>query len=905
MIGASLTHYHITAKLGEGGMGEVYRATDTKLSREVAIKVLPSRISRDPQGLARFEREAKALAALNHPHIAGIYGFEADQQTHFLVLELVEGETLAERLRRGPLPTKEALTVARQIAEAIQEAHEKGIIHRDLKPANVKITPNGQVKVLDFGLVKIEQAIRGEAGAAPPASDPEVPTITAETTVPGAVMGTPAYMSPEQARGKAVDKRTDIWAFGCCLYECLTGKKPFAGQTATELIAEVLKSEPDWSQVPAATPREVLPLLRRCLEKDPARRLSSIGDIAITLEESSKWSVRSAAEAPAKRLRPAAVGVMILLFGAGVYFWMGWGRGRHLEVGSTVGPTNLVTSPNVPPVADEKSIAVLPFANLSTEKENEFFADGLHDDVITSLAKIRDLKVISRTSVLAYRDPASRNLKKIAADLGVATVLEGSVRRVGNKVHMNAQLIDARTDVHLWADTFDGDASDIFALQAKLAQQIATALKATLTTSERALIERRPTQNQEAYELYQRARTMQQEQGERGSPTDYERIIAVYDHAIGKDPSFALAYAQVAMLDALMYWFAFLDPSPARMERTKAAVDAAVRLAPDAPETHLAVGAYHYRILRDWNRALAEFRAAEPGLPNDAQLYFWLAITHRRLGKWTEALGYFERAVTLNPRDLASVRNLTQFLLAMRRFQPSRDATARSLEYFPAERELLLTSAQAQFALDGDRAALAKAIEALPPLPADPAGLGDKYLSALFRGDYAVADRVLVDPRLATLPETHDNVINDPVSLHRAMLAFVRGDAANATRFARQAITFYRSAHWNTRQKPWVQMRIAQAEAWAGLVEDSVRDAQAAFTDISAQDAYDTATLRRFLGSVYVALGRRAEALDCLREMMGPTWPSPSPNEIRNDPAWSRLKDDPRFEEILKSAKSL
>jgi non-specific serine/threonine protein kinase len=802
MIGASLTHYRITAKLGQGGMGEVYRATDTRLGREVAIKVLPEAVSGDAHSLARFEREARALAALNHPQVAAIYGFESDRGTHFLVLELVEGETLAERLRRGPLPLKETLAVTWQIAEALQEAHSKGIIHRDLKPGNVKISPSGRVKVLDFGLAKMQGSLPNPPSQADRrARDTQASTLPADATVTGAVMGTPAYMSPEQARGQAVDKRTDIWAFGCCFYECLTGRKPFRGQTATDLMAEVLKNEPDWSLVPLETPREVVTLLRRCLEKDPARRLSSIGDIAITLDETTRMSLGSPGRARAKWRGPVAAVVLVLVIGGGAYLWRRSGLGRYLEGGSNPPKTITVPRSITPSVTDQKSIAVLPFANLSTEKENEYFADGLHDDIITSLAKIRDLKVISRTSVLAYRDPASRNLKKIAADLGVATLLEGSVRRVGNKVHMNAQLIDARGDAHLWADTFDGDASDIFALQAKLAQQIATALKATLTTSERALIERRPTQNQEAYELYQRARTMQQEQGEKGSPADYERIIAVYDHAIAKDPSFALAYAQVAMLDAIMYWFAFLDPSPARMEQTKAAVDAAVRLAPDAPETHLAVGAYYYRIHRDWNRALAEFRTAEPSLPNDAQLYFWLAVTHRRLGKWTEAIGHFERAVTLNPRDLASVGNFTQFLLDMRRFQQSHDAAARSLEYFPAERELLLTSAQAQFALDGDRAAFARAIEALPPLPVDPAGLGDKYLSALFRGDYAAADRVLADLRLATLPELRSNVINDPVSLHRAMLAFVRGEPQTATGFANQAIAFYRSAQWNTRQK--------------------------------------------------------------------------------------------------------
>ncbi len=567
-------------------------------------------------------------------------------------------------------------------------------------------------------------------------------------------------------------------------------------------------------------------------------------------------------------------------------------------------PSSLLLAPVVAPAADAKSIAVLPFANLSTDKENEFFADGVHDDVITNLAKIRDLKVISRTSVLAYRELASRNLKKIAEELRVAVVLEGSVRRAGNKVRVTAQLIDARTDEHLWAETYDGDTSDIFALQAKLAQQIAAALKATLAPGERSLIERRLTGNEEAYELYLRARAMHQEQGEQGTSVDFERVIAVYEQAIALDPSFALAHTQVAQVHSTMYWFGNLDPTPARAEKMKAAVDAAVRLAPDAPETHLALGAYYYRVPRDWNRAMTEFRLAETGLPNDAQLLFWLAITHRRLGRWTESVGYFERGVALNPRTLAPVTNYTQFLLALRRAEQGLTAAARFLRYFPADRQLLDSQGTAKFALMGDRAAFAHTIEALPRQPTDPLGLGDQYRAAMIRGDYAAAEQVLADPRQTARSEIEANVITEPVALFRAHLAFVRGEPEAAARFADQAIAYYRGGTWNARQVPWVNMRVAQAEAWAGRFDLAVRDARAAFAEMSAQDAFDAEQFRKYLGVVYLAAGQREEALACLREMM--TRPcSLSPHHIRIDPFWSRLKDDPRFEEILKSAKPL
>src|SRR5512135_1050826 len=270
MIGQTVSHYRITEKLGQGGMGEVYRAEDTNLSRQVAIKVLPDGFAHDPERLARFEREAKLLASLNHPNIAAIHGLEEHEGKRFLVLELIEGQTLAERLKKGHIPLDEALDICRQIAEGLEAAHEKGIIHRDLKPANVEVTPEGKVKILDFGLAK---AFQGEASA------PDVsksPTLTEAMTHAGVILGTAAYMSPEQARGKAVDKRADIWAFGCILYECLTGKRAFQGDTTSETVAAVLKSEPDWTLLPAEISSSIRTVLRRCLQKDPCLRLRDI-----------------------------------------------------------------------------------------------------------------------------------------------------------------------------------------------------------------------------------------------------------------------------------------------------------------------------------------------------------------------------------------------------------------------------------------------------------------------------------------------------------------------------------------------------------------------------------------------------------------------------------------------------
>jgi TolB-like protein/Tfp pilus assembly protein PilF len=558
------------------------------------------------------------------------------------------------------------------------------------------------------------------------------------------------------------------------------------------------------------------------------------------------------------------------------------------------------------PLLSAKSIAVLPFANLSTDKENEFFADGVHDDVITNLAKIRDLKVISRTSVLAYRDPAARNLKKIAAELGVATVLEGSIRRVGSKVHMNAQLIDARTDEHLWADTFDGDTADIFALQARLAKQIAAALKATLTGSEEALIERKPTDNPEAYELYQRARALQESIGEAGQIADYNRVLVMFDQALDKDPNLALAHTQKAGLHSILYWFGYFDPSPERAAKVKAEADAAVRLAPEAPETHLALGTYYYRVQRDWARALQEFDAAEAGLPNDAQVCFWQAVTRRRLGRWREAYDWFGRSAALNPRNRAAVLNYVQFLAEGRRYGTAVQLIDRALPFFPEEHDLLQTRAEASFAQAGDASAYVRALRQMPTGTLISFRAGDLYRAALAEGDLAAADRVLAgDNATVTSDALHGtNAIPFPGAFYRAQVAFLRGDRAAARSFAGQAREFFAHGSWNPRQRSWVRLELALAAAYAGAGEEVLPEAVAAAEALNREDAYDGSSARTDLALVQSALGHPDAACATLRAALaGPcSW---SPNELRASALWAALRGRPEFEDILKSARPL
>ena len=455
LIGQQIGIYKVVSLLGAGGMGEVYRARDSKLGRDVALKVLPARFTTDGDRVSRFEREARLLATLNHAHIGAIYGFENDNQTCALVLELVEGPTLADRLAKGPLPPTEALKIAGQIAGALEAAHEKGIVHRDLKPANIKITPDGSVKVLDFGLAK---AAAGD-GAASDGS--QLPTMTIDATSEGMIVGTPRYMSPEQARGQSVDKRTDIWAFGCVLYEMLTGRAPFAAATIPDIFVSILEREPDWSALPEKTPPSVRQLLHRCLEKDPKARLRDIGDARIELAGKQDGSPLLVSR---RRLTQAAtiIGVLMVMAAAGV---------------AVFSPTK--------PVGPIRAVAVLPLENLSGDPEQEYFADGMTEQLTADLSSVTALRVISRTSVMQYKK-ARKPLSAIARELNVDAVIEGSVVRVGEQVRITAKLIRAATEDTLWARSYERDLRDVLGLQSEVARSIASEVNITLTPQEQA-----------------------------------------------------------------------------------------------------------------------------------------------------------------------------------------------------------------------------------------------------------------------------------------------------------------------------------------------------------------------------------------------------------------------------------
>ncbi|MHC4536138.1 MAG: protein kinase domain-containing protein [Planctomycetota bacterium] len=647
LVGRKVGSFKIVEIIGRGGMGVVYLARDMKLDRSVAIKSMPAELQENSTTRARFKREAKLLASLNHTNIALIYEIiEQEEGASYLVLEYVPGQTLAQRIAREPLKLEETLLVAQQITEAVSAAHEKDVVHRDLKPSNIKITPEGKVKVLDFGLAK--------------ASVSEGKPVDATVTQPGRIMGTPAYMSPEQARGKPADKRSDIWSFGCIIYEMLTGQLPFEGETATDTLARIIEREPDWELLPQDTPTNIRTLLRRCLEKKPQRRLQHIGDAVIEISE----TLNTPATAPpvttpsSTSLKPKITTSLKLRTVATIVV------AAFVIVLSFI-VVQLISKKEVQPSLKEIRLVVLPFENLGATND-EYFADGITDAITARLAGIHGLGVISRQSAIQYKK-SEKDTRQIAKELGVDYILEGTIQRErpsdpNSKVRIIPQLIKASEDTHVWNDIYDDDMGGIFRLQSDVAERVAQALDITLLEPERRALQSRPTDNTEAYDYYMRGRdyALSGYQHE----NDLRIAIRMYNKAVELDPLFALAYARLSQAHAGMYWFDH-DRSENRLAMAKQAADKAFKFKPNLPEAHLALGFYYYWGHRDYDKALEQFEIVRKSRPNNSELLSGIGYVQRRQGKFEQALTNIKRACELDPRteNLAYEVGVTFMLL--------------------------------------------------------------------------------------------------------------------------------------------------------------------------------------------------------------------------------------------------
>ncbi len=684
--GRRLLHYRLTEPIGEGGMGVVWRAADETLGRDVAIKLLPRSLGHDERRLARFEREAKLLASLNHTNIAAIFSLHALDDVRFLAMEFVPGEDLAARLARGPMSLDEAVRVALQIAEALEEAHERGVVHRDLKPANVRLTPSGKVKVLDFGLAK---AFADDLAGGSSTSSAAV--LEPLSTRDGVVLGTAAYMPPEQARGAAVDKRSDIWAFGVVLFEMLAGRRPFAGGTTVDQLAAIITAEPDWTMLPEDTPKGLVRLLQRCLHKDARRRLRDIGEARIELE----LVAAEAALPPPPEPEPG-----------GVARWRG---GRALVaaavVAAVMGAFSLGRQSSAldTPRATAPSLAVLPLLDLSAGPHEDYFADGLTEELLNLLARNPQLRVVGRTSSFRFRG-ASGDLRAIGRTLGVSSLLEGSVRRSGTNVRINVQLVNAEDGFHLWSSSYDRDLDGLLQVQDEIAGAVASALQVSSPGGVSPAPP--PGGNGPAYNAFLQGKYFRG----RNTRDGLDKAAAYFEEAVRLDPGFARAWAGLSYTRTAMGAEGYVLPGTVAGEARRAA-ERAIELDPELADGHAALSAVRRAYDWDWNGADAAAQRALQLEPNNADIVLGAARVASALGRLDEAILLTSRAATLNPLNVTVHYRLGRYQQVVGQLDAARTSLTKVLELdddYPAAHENLGLVLLAQGQADAGLAELAR-----------------------------------------------------------------------------------------------------------------------------------------------------------------------------------------------------
>src|SRR5205807_1461775 len=677
-----LGHYEILEEIGRGGMGVIYRARQQHSRRIVAVKRILAHEVNSHETLARFRREAEAVASLDHPNILPIHEVsESEEGLPFFSMKYATGGSLrsaASALRNKP---RECVQLMAKVARGIAYAHGKGVLHRDLQPGNILLDENGEPMVSDFGLAKwLDQ--------------------TSEITRTLETLGTPGYIAPEQAECRA-DKLTcaaDIYSLGAILFYLLTGRPPFVGPNVLAVIHQAAATPaPRLRSLAPSLDRDLGTIVCRCLDPDPNARYQSAGALEEDLDRwlrhepirarrtgvftrGRKWVRRN----PTSTVLVASLVAMAAM--AGVVLWQS-------------------QSPHPMPAG----IAVLPFENLSTDPENAFFTYGVQDEILNGLAKIGDLKVISRTSVMQYESGVKRNLRQIANELGVAHIVEGSVQRAGNRVRVTAQLIDAKTDTHLWVERYDRPLDDVFAIQSDIAKAIAGQLQAKLSPKIKSAIEERPTKDLAAYDLYVRAKLLVM--AHFINEKNYLEAESLLDQAIARDSDFFLAHCLSAEVQSRLYWN--FDHNPERRDLAERAVKAAFHLRPEAGESHLARAQYLARCNLDYDNARAELALAQRGLPNNAQVFTLLGHIDRLQGRWNESVRNFDEALELDPRNLLTLRQLSLAYLFMRRLAESAATVDRAVALAPQDDELRAYRASIDLDWRADPKPLHKTLEAM------------------------------------------------------------------------------------------------------------------------------------------------------------------------------------------------
>jgi eukaryotic-like serine/threonine-protein kinase len=888
LLGQTIGHYKISESIGTGGMGEVYLATDITAGRKAALKLLPMRFTGDAARLRRFQQEAHTVVALNHPNILTVYELGADHSIHYIASELIEGETLRQRLMRGPIQLSEAVDVAIQVASALAAAHHAGIVHRDIKPENIMLRPDGYVKVLDFGIAKLaEQEV-------PVATPRDEALLLVETNL-GSILGTVRYMSPEQACGAQVDKSTDIWSLAVVLYEMVTGHQPFIGDTPGEVMTSILeKKPPPLTSYVAHIPAELQQIISKALRKDREERYHSARELLEALkgfrhklEVEAELERSTAAPSWLRWTRSPAVLALMLLVGVlAVALPFYWHR-------------NLTTSS--PP---EKSIAVLPFENLSRDPDNAYFADGIQEEILTRLASIADLKVISRTSSQRYQSKP-RNLREIAKQLGVANILEGSVQKAADQVRVNVKLVNAQTDSHLWADSYDRRLTDIFGVESEIAKGIAESLQAKLTGHEEQALAAKPTNNPEAYDAYLRGLAFEgRSSSSYGtySPDLTRKAAGFYERAVQLDPNFALAWARLSRVNAHLYFSGQVETTSDQREAAKRALDNAQKLEPNSPETLLALGYYQYWGLRDYGPAKTTFGRVSKMLPGSSEVPKALGLIARREGNWDESIAYFEQALTLDPRNVGLLIDAASTYTMLRQFPAALKLYDRALDITPNDPDLMASKAgiyQAQ----GNLQEAAKLLTEINAQTLSVNAFATKIIQLTLERNLGEAVRLLQDRQAQFHFASEFEKTSNQVGL--ALAQRLAGDTVGAKASAEEARNTLEQLYTD---QPDNALALSLSQAYAAMGEKDLALKTAAHPIMLLPRAKDSKVGPMFeenLALIQTMLGENSGAISTLTRLLQTPYGSViysqapiTPTLLRLDPIWDPLRADPAFQKL-------
>ena len=873
-IPEELGDYELLEEIGRGGQGLVYRARQKSLNRMVALKVIGLGRWATNAHIKRFRLEAEAAASLDHPCIVPIHEIGESDGSCYFSMQLVEGRRLDEAIKREPMPNRRAAELIVKLARTISYAHQRGILHRDIKPGNILIDADGEPHLTDFGLARL---------------------IERESTITGTMvegLGTPSYMAPEQAAGDAAQltSATDVYGLGAVFYHLLTGHAPFVGGTTYETVRLVLETEPRQPRLwNPKIDRDLATICLKCIEKDPKRRYSSALALA---EDLGRWLKHEPIQA-----RRAGV----------------WVRGRKwvqrqpalaavialsvtlaAAVGWNVWKSELVGHPAA------TGIAVLPFENLSNDREDASFADGVQDDLLTKLANIAALKVISRTSVMQYR--AERNTRQIGEALGVSHVLEGSVRKTGAWLHLNAQLIDTRTDSHIWAKQYDGDLRDLFAIQSEIAKRVAEQLHVKVSPAEKLAIERPPTADLTAFDLYSRAKNLLLTSSSTG--TAKAKLLQAADllnQAVAYDSTFFRAYCQLASVHDHLYSSGF-DRTPARRALAEEAMQAAFRLRPNAGEAHLARAGHLYRGYRDYDGAASELQAARKTLPNDPRLFELEGYIERRRagGNQEKALRNLQRALELDPRNFFMLQQTALSYDVLRRYGDEEVVWDRALAVAPNDAQTRISRALVELNWKAETHLLHQVINEIRT--EDPGKIQD-VVDTWLACTLAERDLPAAADALATLGKSSFGI--DTIRLSRS---FAEGLTARMSKDDAKAQFAFAAARAEQEKIVEAQPNDGLALCVLGLIdaglgrkEEALREGRRASELLPVEkDAINGPIIVKYLAIIAAWVGDKDLACEQLAIVVTrPTYLSYG--ELKLLPFWDPLRGDPRFEKIVAS----